>query len=83
MMATAGLILGMLAFFGTMVGCIPFLGWLNWFNVLVGCFGLMFSGFANSRSRPEQNGTAIAGIVLSLLAIVLGTLRLKLGCGII
>ncbi len=82
-MATAGLILGTMAFFGTMIGCIPFLGWMNWFNVIVGVFGLMFSGYANSRSAGKPNGAAVAGMVLSITAIVFGTLRLKLGCGII
>jgi len=50
-MATAGLIIGILAIFGGMIGCVPFLGWANWVNIPFGCIGIILSGIDLSQKN--------------------------------
>jgi len=64
-MATAGFILALLTLF---LGWIPILGWLIWL------LGLIFSaiGLGNAnRAGGTGKGLAIAGLVISLIGIVL------------
>jgi hypothetical protein len=56
---TAGFVLALIAVF---LGWIPFLGWIIWL------LGLIFSSVGMSR---QPKGLAIAGLVLSLIGIVL------------
>lgn len=80
-MSIAGFVIGILAFLGFLLGLIPFLGWFNWLNIPFAIIGLVFS--AVGLSRKKDRGLAIAGITLCSIAILVGTGRLNLGCGII
>lgn len=79
-MATAGLIIGILAIFGGMIGCVPFLGWANWFNIPFGCIGIALSAIDLSRKSEETKNIATAGLVLSSIAVIFGIIRL-MSCG--
>jgi hypothetical protein len=68
--AVAGFVLAIIALFG---GWIPFIGWLAWL------LGLIFSCIGLSKSkRPDDSrkGLAIAGLVISLVALVVSSLVL-------
>ena len=56
---TAGFVLALIAVF---LGWVPFLGWIIWL------LGLIFSAVGLSR---QPKGLAIAGLVMSLIGIVL------------
>ncbi len=56
---TAGFVLALIALF---LGWVPFLGWIVWL------LGLIFSAVGLSR---QPKGLAIAGLVISLIGIVL------------
>jgi hypothetical protein len=81
-MQIACFILGLISIIGWAIALIPLLGWLNWIFIPPAVLGLIFglTGITLSRSR---SGVGIAGIVLCLIVIVLGALRLKIGCGFI
>lgn len=81
-MGVLALVFGILAMLGLMVAFIPCLGWLNWINVPFAILGAIFSAIAMSRPAPARD-KGIAGLVMSLIAIVLGLVRLVLGGGIL
>ena len=81
-MAVAGMILGILSIAGMGIGLAPFLGWMNWGVIPTAVVGLIVSilGLIISQGRRQL---AIAGIILCIIAIVIGTVRLVLGLGIL
>jgi len=68
-----GLLFGILAALGMLLGFIPLLGWLNWLNIPLAIIGLIFSAIAKSSG----------GKVLCSVAIIFGILRLILGGGVL
>ncbi|HOM86560.1 MAG TPA: hypothetical protein PLH80_00115 [Spirochaetota bacterium] len=82
-MATAGFIVGILSLFGTMLGCIPLLGALNWVNIPFGFLGIILSGIAMASSNKQTKGKATAGLVMSIIAVIFGAIRLMMGGGIV
>ncbi len=81
-MQVISLIWGMMSILGMFIAFIPFLGWLNWGVVPFSIAGLVVSIVAIATARSGK-GMAIAGATMCLIAILLGTLRLQIGCGII
>ena len=81
-MQVAGFILGLISIIGWAIALIPFLGWLNWVFIPPAVLGLIFclTGITVSRS---SSGAGIAGIIMCLIVIILGALRLKIGCSFI
>ena len=79
-MGTIGLVISLLAAGAMIIGLIPFLGWLNWFTTLpLAAVGLLINIIALIRFRKLL---AIIGIVICLVAFVIGAARLFIGCGI-
>jgi hypothetical protein len=75
-----GLIVSLIAFLFLMIGLLPFMGWFNWFTTLpAALLGIIISGLAIGRRRT---GTATAGLIISLIVIVLSVGRLILGGGV-
>ena len=79
-MGVVGLVMGVLSILGMCVAFIPLLGWMNWGVIPFAVMGLVISivGMA------ARNNT-IAGIVgglLCVVAVIGGTIRLIIGCGI-
>lgn len=81
-MQIIGFILGIVSLIGWSIALIPLLGWLNWVFIPLAILGLIFSLIGVS-FPVLRRGLGIAGIVMCLIVIVLGALRLKMGCGII
>jgi hypothetical protein len=74
---------GILAIMGMFIGLIPCIGALNWLNIPFAVVGLIVSLVSHS-SQPSLNRTgSLIGIILCVLAIVIGFKRLVLGGGII
>ena len=72
-MQTVGRIFGILAVFGMLIGMIPLLGWLNWFNIPLAIIGLILSIIGKSKGA----------IVICVVAIFFGIFRLALGGGLV
>ena len=72
-MQTVGRIFGVIAIIGMVLGMIPFLGWLNWFNIPLAILGLILSIVGKSKG----------GIIICTVAIFFGLLRLMLGGGLL
>jgi hypothetical protein len=80
-MGIIGFILSLVAGGFMLIGLIPFLGWLNWLTTLpIGILAVIFSGLGISRNR---GGIGVAGLVISILVILVAIGRLNLGCGIL
>jgi hypothetical protein len=82
-MQILGLVWGILAVLGLMVGFFPCLGALNWLNIPFAVVGLVISIVAVMKAPPDKRGAAVAGIVLCAIAVVIGFIRLVAGGGIV
>jgi uncharacterized membrane protein YqjE len=80
-MSALSLIWGVLATVGFFFGFIPFLGWLNWFNIPFAFVGLVISVIALSTAERDR-AMAIVGVVLCAVATVFGAFRLAFGGGV-
>ncbi len=74
---------GILAILGFMVGFIPCLGWMNWFNIPFSAVGLILSIAAFATERPGMRAGSTWGIVLCSIGVLIGAKRLVLGGGIL
>jgi hypothetical protein len=80
-MQVIGFILSLLSFMALGLTVLPLLGALNWLNIPFAGLGLVFSIIGVAVARGSRR-LGIAGIVLSLIAILVGMLRLFLGGGL-
>lgn len=78
-MQLLALIWGILSIIGFGIAFLPCLGSLNWLNIPFAVVGLIIGIVAASNAPVGQRGSAVAGIVLSSIAIVFGLLRLVAG----
>lgn len=81
-MQVLGLVLGIISLAGMFIFLIPFLGWGNWLNIPLAIVGLIVSliGAANAKGARTAG---VLGILFCVAAIIVGSLRLKLGCGLL
>lgn len=70
---------GILALLGFMLGFIPCLGWFNALNIPFAIAGLIVSIIAFASERPGRRTFAVVGIVLCIIAILIGGKRWVLG----
>jgi len=83
MLSIVALIWGILAFLGFMIGLLPCVGWLNWINIPFALVGVLLGILALAKTPAgESKGMSIGGMVLSIVAAVVGLIRLMLGGGI-
>jgi hypothetical protein len=81
---TAGMTMGIITISLMVMGLIPCLGWLNWFTLLFGgvtkilCWVAIFT-----EKNPSARNKAIIGLVLTVIALFIGSIRLILGGGCI
>ena len=71
-MPTLALVWGILAFAGFCVALIPCLGWMNWVTIPLGLIGVVIAvaAISGASSRGQSAGPAVAGLVLSSIAVV-------------
>jgi hypothetical protein len=82
-MQIVSLIWGIMALVGFMVGFIPCLGALNWLNIPFAVIGLIISVIAFANAAPGRRGFSVVGIILCLVAILIGANRLMWGGGVL
>jgi len=67
------ILLGLVSCLVMLIGIIPLLGWLNWLMMGFATFGVILGALSDKRS----------GLIINVVAIVIGGLRLLLGGGIL
>jgi hypothetical protein len=72
-MKIIGFLFGLISLLLSLIGFIPMLGWLNWLFVPFAIIGLIVSSITNSSG----------GKTMSIVAIIVGMLRLILGGGVL
>lgn len=80
----AGKIMGIVVGCVTLVGLIPCLGWLNWFNLIFGSITniLCWVGvFTEGKENPQAKMDAVIGLIITFVALMIGFVRLLLGGG--
>ena len=82
-MGVISLIWGIVALLWMLLAFIPLLGWGNWFMIPFAVVGAIIAAVAIAITSPENRGRAKAGLVLNVVAIVVGAMRLSLGGGIL
>ncbi|WP_116787736.1 hypothetical protein [Flavobacterium psychrotrophum] len=93
-MRVASLTLGIIAIVGMIIGFIPCLGWFNWINIPVAIIGLVLGIIDyndSSTPEPKQEFEPVSriskpfpvAILLCGIALVLGSVRLLAGGGIV
>jgi len=80
-MAAFSLVIGILVFGIMLLGIVPLLGWLNWFNIPLAVLGFALALISILGGKTKTS--AIAGLILNLVALTVGALRLLIGGGII
>jgi hypothetical protein len=70
---------GILALLGFMVGFIPCLGWVNMLNIPFAIIGLVLSIIGFATGAPGRRTPSAVGIILCLIAIVIGAKRWVIG----
>ena len=73
MLNVVSMVIGLVALVCVTIAFLPFLGWANWLVVPLAVVGAAVGAVSGGR----------AGLSLNILVIVVGTLRLMLGGGII
>lgn len=82
-MNVAGLCLGVVSCAMMLLALMPCFGGLNWLVIPLGIIGIVLSGVGFSKSEKEKRGSATAGLVLSIIAVIFGMMRLIIGGGIL
>ena len=78
-----GMIMGIVILCVTVIGLIPCLGWMNWFTVTLGPVTTIMNLVAIILETADSNkrSKAVIGLVLAIVAVVIGGIRLVLGGG--
>ena len=74
---------GIVAMLWMMLAFIPLLGWGNWFMIPFAVVGAILGAIGIAITAPQNRGRAKAGLILNVVAIVVGAMRLSLGGGIL
>lgn len=82
-MGLISLVWGIVALLWMLLAFIPLLGWGNWFMIPFAAIGALMAAIALLFTRSENRGRAKTGLILNVVAIVVGAVRLGLGGGII
>lgn len=78
-----GMVMGIVILCVSVIGLIPCLGWLNWITVTLGPVTGIMNLVAIILENVDSNkrSKAVIGLVLALVAVVVGGFRLVLGAG--
>lgn len=82
-MGIAGLVFGCLASVLMVLGLFPCLGAINWLTIPLALVGVILSAIGLSQTSEGSRGPATGGLVLSITAAVIGSVRLSLGGGLL
>jgi hypothetical protein len=83
-MSTLSLIWGILAFIGTGIAFIPFLGILNWMCIPFSGLGFVVSVIALATTKQgDGKFGSIVGMILCFFSVMIGIVRLLIGGGVV
>lgn len=74
---------GIVAMLWMVLAFIPLLGWGNWFMIPFAVVGAIIAAIGMAVSSPGNRGRAKTGLILNVVAIVVGAIRLSLGGGLL
>jgi len=74
---------GIVAMLWMVLAFIPLLGWGNWFMIPFAVVGAIIAAIGMAVSSPANRGRAKTGLILNVVAIVVGAIRLSLGGGLL
>ena len=78
-----GMVMGIVILCVTVIGLVPCLGWMNWLTITVGPVTTILNLVAIILEQADANkrSKAVIGLVLALVAVIVGGIRLILGGG--
>ena len=78
-----GMVMGIVILCVTVIGLVPCLGWMNWLTITVGPVTTILNLVAIILEQADANkrSKAVIGLVLALVAVIVGGIRLVLGGG--
>lgn len=82
-MGLISVVWGIVSLVWMVLAFIPLLGWGNWFMIPFAVLGAIIAAIALVITSPANRGRAKTGLVLNVVAIVVGAIRLSLGGGIL
>lgn len=82
-MGIISILWGIVALLWMMLSLIPLLGWANWFMIPFAAVGAIIAALGMAFTRAQNRGRAKTGLILNLVAIVVGATRLGIGGGLI
>ena len=82
-MGLISVIWGIVALLWMLLAFIPLLGWGNWFMIPFAAIGAIIGAIGMLFSRAENRGRARTGLVLNVVAIIVGVVRLSIGGGLL
>ena len=82
-MGLISLLWGIVSIIWMILALIPLLGWGNWFMIPFAAVGAIIAAIGIGTTARAFRGRAKAGLVLNVVAILVGVFRLGLGGGII
>ncbi len=78
-MRTLSLVWGLLALLATCVAFLPGAEWLNLFNIPFAGIGVLLGVFALTITKNPAKGGAITGVILCMVAAVIGLIKFIMG----
>lgn len=82
-MGLISIVWGIVALAWMVLALIPLLGWGNWFMIPFAVIGAIIAAIGVATSAPGKRGRAKTGLILNVVAIVVGAVRLSLGGGLL
>ena len=82
-MGIISLLWGIVALLWMLLAFVPLLGWGNWFMIPFAVVGAILAAIGIALTAPANRGRAKTGLILNVVAIVIGGVRLLLGGGLI
>ena len=82
-MGLISVVWGIVAMLWMVLAFIPLLGWGNWFMIPFAVVGAIIAAIGMALSSPANRGRAKTGLILNVVAIVVGAIRLSLGGGLL
>jgi len=82
-MGLVSLLWGIVSICWMVIALIPLLGAANWLLIPFASIGAVIAAIGIAITSPGNRGRAKAGLVLNVVAILVGIVRLHLGFGLI